>query len=183
MRIIRVYNRKVGCSGLLKITCLYLCRPAAIQRSSLLSNECCRVIMWEWSLGSHWPLERLTYRIYFSNTPLIRIFCATPPKFIVLNCSVLLSSRLLSLHYQGETNDGKICTGIWVFIILVYVWWRRHDDTYSVMKQGWGLAFYKSLWKGTRMKVVCGGNVGVGGGMESERWIIRAIRHASELLR
>jgi len=37
--------------------------------------------------------------------------------------------------------------------------------------------------KVTRIKVVCGGNVGVGGGMGSERWIKRAIRHASELLR
>jgi hypothetical protein len=33
------------------------------------------------------------------------------------------------------------------------------------------------------MKVVCGGNVGLGGGMESERWIKRDIKHTSELLR
>jgi len=33
------------------------------------------------------------------------------------------------------------------------------------------------------MKVVYGGNVGVGGGMESERWFKRAIRYASELMR
>jgi hypothetical protein len=39
------------------------------------------------------------------------------------------------------------------------------------------------LQKFMKMKFVCGGNVGVGGGMESERWIKRAIRHASELLR
>jgi len=51
------------------------------------------------------------------------------------------------------------------------------------MKQGCWLAFEKSLWKVTRIKVVCGGNMCVGGGMESERWIKRAIRHASELLR
>jgi hypothetical protein len=33
------------------------------------------------------------------------------------------------------------------------------------------------------MKVLWGGNVGVGGGIESERWLKRVIRHASELLR
>jgi len=120
--------------------------------------------------------------IFFEQATYKNLVCHTSEIYI-LNCSVLLSSRLLSRHYQGQANDGKIYTGIWVFIILFYVWWRKHDNIYSVMKQGWGLAFYKILWKGTRMKVVYGGNVGVGGGMESERWFKRAIRYASELMR
>lgn len=45
------------------------------------------------------------------------------------------------------------------------------------------VSILKRFMKFTRMKAVSGGNVMFGGGVESERWIKRAVRHASELLR
>jgi hypothetical protein len=44
-------------------------------------------------------------------------------------------------------------------------------------------AFYTTSMKRYTNQGFCGGYVGVGGGMESERWIKRAIRHVSKLLK
>lgn len=154
----------------------------AIQWSYLLFNESWWVIMRDRSLGSNWLLARQIYRIYFSNTPFIRVLCVTLLKFIVgtalcycqdVCCRDVNKDRLTMVKSTLEFR----------YLHFILCLMKKTWQYLQCNEAGMRVSILKTFMKVTRIKVVCGGNVGVGGGMGSERWIKRAIRHASELLR